>query len=186
MKIISPLLILFALGIMGCQTTDTNPVTVEHILMPHPVPEDGWTLLNRRDGTTEWNRWQKESEFLSLAITRVPPRVSVQNQRDAIDAHARDNIAKTFDSSIIINDRIGFADRTIWRTELEFPDGRIVYSLFTLLHGNDASYFITKQWDSAEEYASEYDSWLSYLKSIKVADPRLKEMSEQGEGGNSE
>ena len=171
MKPITPLLILLVLGFLSCQT-NIDPLSVEHVLMPYPIPEDGWTHLNKRDGRVEWNRWQKGNEFLSLAITRKPPDRSVQKHREGIDTHARDNIAKTFKSQAITTDQTGIADRLIWKTELEFPDGRKVYSLFELLHGNDASYFITKQWDNYDEYLNEYDAWLSYLESITVADPR--------------
>lgn len=174
MRTISSLpFLLLCLAIAGCKTTEIAPTTVEHLLMPLPMPESGWIVTTKRDGPTEWTRWNKENEFLSLAITREPPDRSPHQQMLSIDSHARDNIAKSFRTVLLQEDQAGLAQRVIWTTHLVFPSERQAFSICLLLHGNDASYFIIKQWDSEDEYIAEYDFWLSYLTTIHVEDPRL-------------
>jgi len=159
-------------SVLGCKTLFPEATEVENLQMALPIPEEGWKVSGNNRGTSVFQKWSKENENLILQITRKKPTKSPQSMRLVLDKYTEENLAIDFSSTTLLEDTINNYPRIVWQTKADIRNYGKTCTIALLIHGNDASYLISKQWKNENEFNAEKAFWLKYLTSIEVTDPR--------------
>jgi len=158
----------------GCVTT-SDQLSDENILMPMPIPEDGWNTHSSEKKLSTKVQWHKDSETLTLAIFHGKNALTAAEYQEVEKNTFNDNPNWKVKTKHIKSGSTNNYPYDCWLTEVITDNGEI-YNLQLYIKGNDAGYLLSKRWiDSTAEANEEMQMWTDYFMTVEVYDPRYPE-----------